>query len=195
MLLFVILGCSAQPRIEKLYQDPTAGAVRYQKLLVIGIARDRSERQRIEDLIVANFADENIEAIAGYTQLGTPAELLQDAINEIAATTQSDAILITHLVSASVEPEFLEGRVEVKSECRGGNPVDFFLYDRDELQEPDSVTLAHEVTMLTNLYESRTGKRIWTVQSTCFDKADYDAVLRQEAVAIVRQLLRDGLIR
>ncbi|MEQ9563152.1 MAG: hypothetical protein RLN69_11570, partial [Woeseiaceae bacterium] len=83
----------------------------------------------------------------------------------------------------------------VTSECRGGNPVDFFLYDRDELREPDSVSIAHEVTMLTNLYEAGTGKRIWTIQSTCFDKADFDAVLRQEAAAIVRQLRRDGLVR
>ena len=193
VLLAVLSACSTQARIEKRYQDPAAS--QFEKLLVIAIARDGTERQRIEDLIVANFADDNIAAVAGYTRVGTSPVLLQDAIDNAAATTRSDGILITHLVSTSVDPDFREGRVEVTSECRGGNPVDFFLYDRDELREPDSVTIAHEVTMLTNLYEAGTGKRIWTIQSTCFDKADFDAVLRQEAEAIVRQLRRDGLVR
>jgi hypothetical protein len=193
-LLAVTIGCGTQSRIEKLYQDPSTDGIRYQKLLVVGIAGDGAGRRTIEELIVANLADEGIAAVAGYTRLGTSAVLLQDAIDEAAATTRSDAVLIAHLVSASVDPKVREGRVEVKSECRGGNPVDFFLYDHKELREPDSVTFAHEVTMVTNLYDARTGKRMWTIQSTCFDKAHFDAVLRQEAQAIVRQLRRDGLV-
>lgn len=193
-LLIVIIGCSTQPRIEKLYQDTDADAVRYGRLLVIGIAGDGVDRRRIEDLVVADLDAEGIAAVPGYTQLGTSVVILQEAIDEAASATRSDAILIVHLVSASVEPEIRSGRVDVKSECRGGNPVDFFLYDHEELREPDSVTFAHEVTMVSNLYDSGTGKRIWTIQSTCFDKADFDAVLRQEAEAIVRQLLRDGLV-
>ena len=192
-IIFVIAGCGSQPRVEKLYHDRAALAVPYQKLLVVGITGDGTRRQRIEELIAAKLADENVAAIPGYTRLGTSPVLLQDAIDE-AAMTQSDAILIAHLVSASVNPQVREGRVDVKSECRGGNPVDLFLYDHEELREPDSVTFAHEVTMVTNLYDTDTGKRIWTIQSTCFDRADFDAVLRQEAQAIVRQLRRDGLI-
>lgn len=193
-ILFVITGCGSQAQVEKLYHDRAALTVPYQKLLVVGIAGNATERQRIEELIAANLADEKVAAIPGYTRLGTSPVLLQDAIDEAAVTTQSDAILIAHLVSASVNPQVREGRVDVKSECRGGNPVDLFLYDHEELREPDSVTFAHEVTMVTNLYDADTGKRIWTIQSTCFDRADFDAVLRQEAQAIVRQLRRDGLV-
>jgi hypothetical protein len=192
--MVVIGGCGSQARVDKLYHDRAAETVPFQKLLVIGIAGDADERRRIEELIAANLADENVTAIPGHTRLGTSPVLLQNAIDEAAKTTQSDGILITHFVSASVNPEVREGRVDVMSECRGGNPVDLFLYDREELREPDSVTLAHEVTMVTNLYDAITGNRIWTIQSTCFDKADFDALLRQEAKAIVRQLRRDGLL-
>lgn len=194
VLLLATSGCSSQVTIEKLYQDPAADAAPYRNLLVVGIAGDTAERQRIEELIAGRLADEDVAAIPGYTRLGASPVLLQDAIDEAAAATGSDAILIAHLVSATVNPEFREGRVDVKSECRGGNPVDFFLYDHEELREPDSVRFAHEVTMVTNLYDSRSGKRIWTIQSTCFDKNDFDAVLRREAQAIVRQLRRDGLV-
>jgi len=115
-------------------------------------------------------------------------------IDAVTRDTQSDAILVAHLVSASVDAEFEEGRVDIKSTCRGGSPVDLFLYDREELREPDSVRVAHTVTMVSYLYDVRNEKRVWTIQSTCFDKADFDSVLRQEADAIVRQLRADDLI-
>lgn len=192
--LFSMAGCGSQAEIEKLYHDRAAGAVPYERLLVVGVAGDADQRQRIEDLIAANLADESVSAIPAYTRIGTSPVLLQDEIDEAAATTRSDGILIAHLVSASVNPEVREGRVDVMSECRGGNPIELFLYDHEELREPDSVTFAHEVTMVSNLYDTGSGARIWTIQSTCFDKAEFDAVLRQEARAIVRQLRRDGLV-
>jgi hypothetical protein len=194
VLLLAAAGCGSQTRIEKLYQDYDSRGLQYQRLLVIGIAGDPDQRRRIEDLLAANLAAENVAATAGYTRLGSSPVLLQDDIDEAAAATDSDAILIAHLVSVSTKAAVKEGRVEVKSECRGGNPVDYFLYDHEELREPDSVAIAHEVVMVTNLYDSQDGARIWTIQSTCFEKSDFDTILRQEAQAIVRQLRRDGLI-
>jgi hypothetical protein len=41
---------------------------------------------------------------------------------------------------------------------------------------------------VSNLYEAGSGTRLWTIQSTCFDKAHLDSVMRDEARAIVRQL-------
>jgi hypothetical protein len=194
LLCTVVAGCGSQTRIEKLYQDPEVRGVQYQRLLVIGVTGDSDQRRRIEDLLAAGLTAEKVTAIPGYTRLGPSPALLQDDIELAAAATDSDAILIAHLVSVSTKAEVTEGRVEVKSECRGGNPIDYFLYDHEELREPDSVAMSHEVIMVTNLYDSRDGTRIWTIQSTCFQKSDFDAVLKQEARAIVRQLRRDRLI-
>jgi hypothetical protein len=194
LLFAVTAACGSQTKIEKLYQDPDVRGVQYQRLLVIGIAGDPDQRRRIEDLLAASLAAENVAATAGYTRLGSSPALLQDDIEQAAAATDSDGILIAHLVSVSTKAEVTEGRVEVKSECRGGNPIDYFLYDHEELREPDSVAISHEVIMVTNLYDSQDGTRIWTIQSSCFERSDFDAILQQEAQAIVRQLRRDRLI-
>lgn len=194
LLISLAAACSSQTRIEKLYEDPDARGTKYQRLLVIGIAADRDQRRRIEDLLAAGLAREHVGATAGYTHLGSSPTLLQDDIEKAASATDSDGILIAHLVSVDTQAEVIEGRVEVKSECRGGNPVDYFLYDHEELREPDSVALAHEVVLVTNLYDSHNGTRMWTIQSTCFDKSDFDTLLQREANVIVRQLRRDRLI-
>ena len=77
---------------------------------------------------------------------------------------------------------------------RGGDLVDLFLYDHEFIREPDSVKVAHTVTVVTNLYDVASRDRVWTIQSTCFDKASMEDVLLDEAIAIVRQLQIDELI-
>lgn len=192
--LAVGAGCAPHAKIDKLYQDPAARGADYERLLVIGIAGSPEQRRRIEDLIADELESDGLSAVPGYTRLGSSPVLAQDAVDEAAATTKSEAVLISHIVSVSSEPELREGRVDIKSECRGGNPIDFFLYDHEELREPDSVEFAHEVVIVTNLYDSVSGKRLWTIQSTCFEKAEFEAVLQREARAIVDQLRRDRLV-
>ena len=96
----------------------------------------------------------------------------------------------------SVDTKALEqkGRTDVISECREGNPADYFLYEYEEVREPNSVRFAHTVVAVTNLYSATEGQRIWTIQSTCFEKATFDEVLLDEAEAIARQLQLDNLI-
>ena len=106
----------------------------------------------------------------------------------------SDGILITHIVSIETTAETREGRSEVVAECRGGDPGDYFLYDYEELKEPDSVKIAHTVVAVTNLYDVASNKRVWSIQSTCFEKASMGEVLMEEANAITRQLQLDKLI-
>lgn len=187
-------ACAPQAKIERLHQDPEARGADYQRLLVVGISSDAEQRRRIEDLVTEQLEAARVSAVAGHTRLGLAPAVLQESIDQAASETGSDAILISHVVSVSTTAEVVEGRVDVISECRGGDPADYFLYDHHELREPDSVRFANEVVMVTSLYDTATEKRMWTIQSTCFEKADLDDVLQSEAKAIVKQLRRDGLI-
>jgi hypothetical protein len=113
------------------------------------------------------------------------------------ATTMRSAALILgmSLLAAACAPQTEIVKLEeILSECRGGDPVDYFLYDHRVLREPDSVHLAHTVVVVTSLYDRSTGNRIWTIQSTCFRKAELSEALVDEAKAIVRQLRFDRLI-
>lgn len=193
--LIITAGCATQAKLEKLYQDPDAPAAPYQQILVIGIAAEPDQRRWMENLITAELADHDVSATPGYTRLGASPVLRQDDVDLAAEATRSDAILIAHLVSVSEEVEIADDRTSIKSECRGGNPIDYFLYDHEEIREPGSVSIAREVTMVSNLYDARSGARVWTVQSTCFEKSAFEAILNKEARAVVQQLRRDRLIR
>lgn len=192
--VFVIAGCVPQTEVIKLYDNSDNISQKYERLLVISVASDTGSRRRLEELIAGHLAAANIDAVAGHTETGLKTELLQEEIDDAAKSANADAILITHIVSVDTRVDLAPGRTDVLSECREGDPIDYFLYDYRELKEPDSVKVAHTVVAVTNLYDASNGERLWTIQSTCFEKASMDEVLQEEAKAIVKQLQIDNLV-
>lgn len=193
MIMAVVAGCVPQTEVIKLY-DNTAANQDYERLLVISVVGDTGTRRRLEELITGHLETANVTAIAGYTETGLKTEMLQEEIDAAARNANADAILITHIVSVDTRLDLDIGRTDILSECRGGDPVDYFLYDHRELKEPDTVKIAHTVVAVSNLYDANSGERLWTIQSTCFEKASMDEVLQEEAKAIVRQLQIDKLV-
>jgi len=187
-------GCARQTKIVKLYDNSAAIEQPFQRILVLAIANDGDSRRHLEKLITSNLSSAGIYAVAAYSETGLKVPMLQRDVDAAAKTTESDAILITHIASVDTTVDVEPGQVDIISECRGGDPIDFFLYDHRELREPDSVKIAHTVVVITSLYNAGNGERIWTIQSTCFEKSSMDEVLLDEADAIVRQLQLDGLV-
>ncbi len=194
MAMVAIAACIPQTEVIKLYDNSARAGQKYERLLVISVAGDTGTRRRLEELITTHLEAANIEAVAGYTVTGLKTGMLQDEIDAAAQNANADAILITHIVSVDRRLDIDPGRTDILTECRGGDPVDYFLYDYGELKEPDAVKVAHTVVAVTNLYDSRDGERLWTIQSTCFEKASMDKVLQEEAKAIVKQLQIDKLV-
>ena len=194
MTLFVLAACVPQTEVIKLYDNSDRVSQKYERLLVVSVVGDIGTRRRLEELISGHLEAANVAAIAAYTETGLRTEMLQDEIDAAARHTDADAILITHIVSVDTGGDGDPGRTDILSECRGGDPIDFFLYEYRELKVPDSVKIAHTVVAVSSLYDASDGERLWTIQSTCFEKASMDEVLQEEAKAIVRQLQIDNLI-
>lgn len=194
MTIVVIAACVQQTEVIKLYDNSARAGQKYERLLVISVVGDTGTRRRLEELITGHLETANVTAIAGYTETGLKTSLLQDEIDAAARSANADAILITHIVSVDTRLDIDTGRTDILSECRGGDPLDYFLYDHRELKEPDTVKIAHTVVAVSNLYDASDGERLWTIQSTCFEKSSMDEVLREEAKAIVRQLQIDNLV-
>ncbi len=194
-IAFGLLGaCAPQTSVVKLYDDPTQKTTPYQRLLVVDISSDHGQQKFFEVEVVAKLRQEKVDAIPVYSRLDTSKGVTQDDINRVADEVGADGILITHIASVGTEMDVVGGREQLKSTCRRGDPVDYFLYDHDVIAEPDSVKVAHTVVVISNLYDGRSHERIWTIQSTCFGKDSMTDVLLEEASVIARQLRIDELI-
>ncbi|MDH4108592.1 MAG: hypothetical protein OEW35_09755 [Gammaproteobacteria bacterium] len=190
-----VAACAQQAEVVKLYESPDAGDAVFQNLFVVVISSDEDLRQDFEHRLAAGLMRVGIAADPSHRTLPGQSEgMLQEDLNRAAAAAGSDAILVSHVVSVESSYGIEEGRSELKFECRGGDPVDYFLYDHEILKEPDSVAAAHTVVVISNLYDTIDHARIWTIQSTCFDKASLHEAIAAESDAVVRQLRIDRLV-
>ena len=189
-----IVGCASQTEVVKLYDDPSREQHAYKRILVVDLSSDHNQQQVFEDEIASRLRRENVDAFPSYTMLEAGNGLLQEDVDRASDAVDADGILITHIASVDTSIDRVEGREEIQSTCRRGNPVDYFLYDHEVLREPDSVKVAHTVIVISNLYDASSRERIWTIQSTCFKKASISEMLLEEAIAIVKQLQIDQLI-
>ncbi len=187
-------SCAPQTEVVKLYDDPARAAKTYKRLLVVAISSDYRHQRQFESEIVQRLRQVQVDAIPSYTDLDASSGLLQNDIDRVGQAAGADGILVTHVASVDTSITMLEGRADIESTCRGGDPVDYFLYDHKIVREPDSVKVAHTVVVITNMYDAGSRNRVWTIQSTCFEKTSMSDVLVEEANAIVRQLRIDQLI-
>ncbi len=190
----LVAACATQTEVVKVYENPEAGDTRYGKLLVIGITGDEDTRRGLENTLASELKGAGVEATSGYTLTEKKDNLLKEDIDAAASEAGADGILITHFVSIDTQADIEEGRSEVVSVCRGGDPEDYFLYDYEEIKIPHTMKVAHTVVAVSNLYDAASGERLWSIQSTCFEKATFDEVLLEEARVITKQLVKDKLI-
>lgn len=194
-VVMTVGGCAPQNSVVKLYEDTARAPKHYQRLLVVDVAGDHRQQTFFEGEITAKLRQQQVDAVPSYPKLDTSKGVTQAEINELADEINAEAILITHIASVDTEIDVVKGREQLKSTCRRGDPVDYFLYDHDVIAEPDTVKVAHTLVVISNLYDGRSHERVWTIQSTCFGKDSLSEVLTEEANAIVRQLRIDELIQ
>ena len=192
--LFALAACVPQTEVVKLYEGSDVSSRQFERLLVVSVMNDTGARRRLEELIADGLASDGVAAIAGYTVTGLKPVLLQDEINAAAREAGADGILVSHMSSISTQVDVDPDSIGPVAECRAGSEAEFSLYENRELKEPESVRQAHTIAVVTNLYDTASGERLWTIQSTCFEKATMDDVLQEEARAIVRQLRTDRLV-
>jgi hypothetical protein len=190
----LIGACAPETAVVKLYEDPAQPSKTYKRLLIVDVAGSHNDQQLFENAIVTRLTQEQVEAIPSYTLLDTSDGVTQDRINEVGDQVDADGILVVHIASLDTKTNTVKGRENLQVTCRGADPVDFFLYDHEFIKEPDSVKVAHTVAVISNLYDGGSHERVWSIQSTCFEKASMSEALSEEAVAIARQLRFDELI-
>jgi hypothetical protein len=196
LILLAVAACSEEVKLVRLDTDAaTPVSAPYVRPLVLAVATTEAQRISLENTIVDELSDRGIDAVPGYTLTGKSTVLLQENINAAVVESSADSILLAHITGARSTAEVVPGRVDMKSTCRGGNPVDLFLYEHEELSEPGTISVGYEVVILSSLYDVASESRVWMVQSTCSKKAELDEVIADEARAIARQLVRDRMVQ
>ena len=165
----------------------------YSNILVIGIAPVAGSGRRFENALAAELSNKRTRARPNHreTEGGTLSEAI---VREAASSMGADAIIITSVKQVETGAE-VRGRVNLDEERRPRGLIDFFRYDYREDNRPPEVRSVYDVVLVSDLYDARSGERVYTVESSTMKAEDTFEVIVSESVAIARRLRKDGMVR
>ena len=102
--------------------------------------------------------------------------------------------MVTRVIGQQTDVDVKSGSAGAKATTISGRPINFFRYNYEELNEPQSINFNTTVVLETELFSSADEKMIWAIQLSSTDAAGVGVLIDNTATSIVSRLRRDGLI-
>jgi len=190
----LLAACAAPARVVKSYQDPTFTGGAFTKILIVGAHENVTARRRFEEALAVALTAAGTAAASSVAAMGVETPLNRETLVAAARQSNSDAVIITRLLDMQSRAEIGGGRVAADAERKDDGLGDFFRYDYVTYSDPLEITTVRTVALTTDLYNVADGAKVWSVESTSFEKETLDEIVEDAARAISQQLTRDGLI-
>ena len=192
----LLFGCASSDRVVKIYEDAAFAGDPFNRILVVGAHEEVGNRRQFENSLVTVLNENGPVAVASLSVMQADEPIDRDALIVAVRETGADAFMITRLLDVESSSTVEGGRVTAEAQRRNDIAlVDFFRYDYAEYRDPMTVTTVRTVILLTDLYNVADEAKIWSVESTSFDKASVYGVIDGASRGITDQLRRDQLIR
>ena len=101
-VLLMILTACATTKLSGTWKDESLSGKKFQKLLVIGAAKQQQARELFEDEFVRQLEAQGVKAIPSYTLIPAEKMLDKETIVSHIAENSIDAVLITRLTGSRV---------------------------------------------------------------------------------------------
>ncbi|MGI9309626.1 MAG: hypothetical protein ACR2P6_10210 [Gammaproteobacteria bacterium] len=190
-----LMACAAKTSVSGTWAADNKAVGPYANLLVLAVAESLNNRMSFENALVDNLQNDNTTARPSHQVLGPELELSEENIRQAIESTDGDAVLIIRLLSQEITPVEVPERVDTSASVKGGNPVDFFRYDYEDIVSPEYLKAKRTVTLSSELYESGSQALIYSINSTAYDRESTAEIIADLSKAIAKQLRRDGLTR
>ncbi len=190
----LLAACAASTRVAKTYSDDAYAKSSFSNFLVIGVAGNYSSRAQFERTVVSGLRAEGASASAYYSVVQGNAPISRDAVLGAVQSGSFDAVLVTRVIGQQTDVEVKSGSAGAKATTIGGRPINFFRYNYEELNEPQSINFNTTVVLETELFSSADEKMIWAIEASSTDAAVVGVLINNTATSIVSRLRRDGLI-
>ena len=123
-------------------------------------------------------------------------ELDRNSVIAAAARTGADAVLVVRVLDVERRITAAGGQSTTVAQRRDDVPlVDFFRYDYESYADPTTYSAVRTVVLSTDLYEVESEDRIWSVETTAFEKETTSEIIDSVSRQLAAQLRADGLIR
>jgi len=192
--LLILGACASSLSSVKTFEDPAYADTTFNSILVIGVAGSYDSRARWERLMASRISARGTAATAYYSVVGSGNEINRDTVIDAVRANDFDAVVLTRIQSQESDVNVKRGASTAKVTNLDDRPVDFFRYDYEVLNNPDSINVESTVVLSTEFFAANDEKRIWALESTISDKENVTYLIEEAVDMIVGELSKDRLI-
>jgi hypothetical protein len=185
-IIALVTGCTtAKPVTE--WRDANYQGGPVNNILIVGVAAQESVRRTFEETFVNRLRETGIDAMASFEAIPKESRPSKDSIKAAIDEKNVDAVLVTHLVGVDEKqiyhPPTYSGRFYGYYGFVGG-----YAY------EPGYVSNQKTVKLESNLYDAKTTKLVWSMQSATVNPSSEKKLIEAKIKTVVEQLQAQNLL-
>jgi hypothetical protein len=192
-LFFLVIACCSATTLDSVWRDPNYQGGKLEKVLVIGVAREETNRRLFEDKFETQLKNSGTDVISSYTIIASEEMLDKAAVENEIKTLRVRAVLITRLVNIKKENNYVPTgrfpRQYYQSGWYGG-------YSRSygNVKAPGYRVEYEVVSLETHIYDTQTEKLIWSGLSSTVLEGSVEKAIQSVIKAIIKSLSDNRLI-
>ena len=175
----LLVGSSATAQVADSRKDPAFDST-VTKILVVGAHEDRNVRGIFENSVVRALRAAGANGESSLATMGSSEALSAETLIAAAEHADADAVLVTRVLSV---------------ETRETGDEEFAQAVRPHAEDPLKNATANTVRVGSDLYTVANKAKVWSAESTTFDKANLFGVIDGITTSITAKLRSDRLIR
>ena len=193
-VLLMILTACATTKLSGTWKDESLSGKKFQKLLIIGAAKQQQVRELFEDEFIRQLEAQGVKAIPSYTLI--PAEKMLDKETIVSHITENriDAVLITRLTGSKGEREMETGNTYRVPYAYYNQMHEYYKKGLESTQEPSPATTHKVIILETNIYNAETEKLAWATASDVYVQDATYKLTKDFIKVIVNKLVSDEVI-
>ena len=192
------VGCKkdtpSHTTILNTWQNPQREGPALRKLMVIGVARTQSARERYEMAMADAVRKQGADAEASYVAVGDSRRLTLSQARAAVDEGGFDGVILTHVLSIEEQVEQIEGKTTTVPTSN----ADLYMFDYDqryeEVKEPDHYEVKRTYTIETIVYDAATGEKLWYTVSETTNPASVDHGIDEIASTTAQKMKEDSVI-
>lgn len=176
----LLSACANRPVSE--WQDEVyAGPIR--DVLIIGVSEQQTNRQIFEGTFVDELAKRDVTATASSTLMAADEKISRETVEAAIQGESIDTVLVTRLLSV----EEREAYYEPSTARHYRNYYTYYSHSWNHAYSGSYRT--YDVLQLeTNVYDVKTGKLVWSMQSESVDPQSATQVIKDQIKLVIKTL-------
>lgn len=192
VLALFLVGCTTT-RLTLVWMDEAYQGYRLDNVLVMGVSDRTMMRRAFEDKFVKQFEAAGIRVVSSAAVMPGEHKLTREAIEPEMKKLGMDAVVITHLVGVDKESVYFPPQTYVVPRTYHYYRHYYTVYDY--VHTPGYYSTYKIVRLETNIFDSKTGKAIWSAQSETLDPQSAEKLMDSLISVVIKDLRKKKLLQ